>query len=201
MEFTTQEYKDKQRDALAWEMSGLARNAGMPAAFGDAIDWLAIADNGSARFKMEHSIDTQLSTLNEMRDKLALISQLNESCGITLFMLHLGLGPAQVTDEVVFDYLDEKRYPSMHLDSYRGYHRHAALGNSSDPVQAGAFHDMIQRNMRGGYVHGYKGGDFRLYPQTQVWAALWGDASRRAVTGVRCEPGQVVLETAIIEPQ
>lgn len=197
---TMQERKELHKVSLVKEVDRLARDVGLPGVFGGLVDWRAVAEDRRERFRLEQAIGVQVSKLNEVKDRIALIAEMNEHCGLTLSMLYEDLLSAQVSDEVRIDYLPEGRHPCHYLDSYRPNHRHAALGHRAEPILAGAFAEMISRSMKSGWVHGYKGGDYRLYPETPIWAVSWGESARRAIVGVRKEDGLVVLETEIVQP-
>ena len=92
--------------------------------------------------------------------------------------------------------MEDGAAPHPQVHSYRGYYSHAAIppGAGFPTTTAGGMLETIRRAM-GLPVYGWKGGEFRLYPDTPVWIAPLGENSQLALTDVREEDGRAVLMT------
>lgn len=83
-------------------------------------------------------------------------------------------------------------------NSYRGYYSDLALERySAEQKTAG---DLLEqcKNCVGATYEGYKGGSYRMSPETILWAAPYGVCGL-AITGVKLIDCQVVLQTLDID--
>ena len=92
---------------------------------------------------------------------------------------------------VKFDY-DESLSPAD-VDSYRGYYEDLAIEPSETQCRVLQLLSMLESAL-GETFTGYKGGDFLMKEDTPLWCADYGDCGR-AITGLRVEGREVVLET------
>lgn len=121
--------------------------------------------------------------------------------------LHRGLNISQLIGElrlakqdadVWFDFDNMK--PTGHFYSYRGIYSDVALGydQEGDPLSVAELIDKLT-GMIGSTVTGYKGGDYKVQPETPVWVSKPSNAFGTAVVAVHRTNYMVVLCTAWID--
>ena len=81
--------------------------------------------------------------------------------------------------------------------SYRGYYSDLSFEPGSDPITAG---DLLKvcTTALGTTFKGYKGGDFRMGPNTPLWAATYG-CTGPAIVALTATLEKVILTTKDIE--
>lgn len=112
--------------------------------------------------------------------------------------LHLGelidlLAACDQEASVVFDFA---RVVPTNFDSYRGYYCHLALGwgKPKDKVLVRELLHAARCALETTF-QGYKGGEFKMFTNTPVWASNYGDCDRYMIIGTRSDPGVVTLVT------
>lgn len=85
------------------------------------------------------------------------------------------------------------------LASYRGYYEQLALGYEEG--KECTIEELLKRcrDMVGGTVQGYKGGDYEVGETTPLWAANYGQAPSVAIVGVLDLGWIAIIETDYIE--
>lgn len=83
--------------------------------------------------------------------------------------------------------------------SYRGYYEDLSFEDSSTPITARAFREMLAGCLNHVFV-GYKGGCYTMVHATRLWCSEYGDASGMGISGVRFESGEVTILETIYEP-
>jgi len=85
-------------------------------------------------------------------------------------------------------------------ESYRGYYEDIALGYHIDnyktePCKIDKLIAILESSV-GKTFTGYKGGDFEMSEQSDMWVANTGDATRTVITGVEEFEWYVIINTA-----
>lgn len=72
------------------------------------------------------------------------------------------------------------------IESYRGYYEHVGIGYSGSygGTKAGDFLKKME-NAIGSSMTGWKGGDYRIYRECEVWVACSGNTSNTRIIDVR----------------
>lgn len=76
------------------------------------------------------------------------------------------------------------------FQSWRGSYSELALGYGNEPdmdgPEAPSAKELRQRlkDACSRYHHGYKGGEFKMGPNTEIWVDNWGECSCTVLTGV-----------------
>ena len=129
-----------------------------------------------------------------LRDRIDMLHD-DSFPNLSLAQLYERLHQFDPDAEIVFE---DGASPDNYLHSYRGYHRHAAIGiargRGANPP-AVLVNEMLHgvHQAINNVVYGYKGGEFQLYPEVPVWYADYGDASEQAIVDVQERDGKVVL--------
>lgn len=87
--------------------------------------------------------------------------------------------------------------PPGEFHSYRGYYDQLALGTGVEPVTVEGLLAQAS-DVKGTYLEGYKGGEFKMTGSTPVWASEYGEASGIAIVGIGVGTDPVRLFTADI---
>lgn len=81
--------------------------------------------------------------------------------------------------------IGSRRLRPTTIASYRGDYAQLALGfEPGEPMPAGELAELVGAALWR-HFEGYKGGHYLARTSTEVWADNWGDASERAIVGVR----------------
>ena len=139
--------------------------------------------------------------LCQLRDLTALSRHSGHN--LTLLQLAELLENHSADAPVRFDTGDK---PPHHFDTYRGDYNHAALGTHRPthrlpPPTAGELARAARNATNMPYI-AYKGDEVRLYGQSPVWQAEYGESGGRPVVDAHADAqGDVVLVTAEPEPR
>ena len=95
-------------------------------------------------------------------------------------------------DEVVFDFC---RASPSGIDSSRGDYAELALGYSFE--QVATVLDVLKwcKGAVGATFSGYKGGDYMMTRDTQVWVDKWGAWTGTAIDSMEHNYGQAMIRT------
>lgn len=83
-------------------------------------------------------------------------------------------------------------------DSWRGVYSELALGYSREPDGPGVtVAEVVQwlTDTYGSAYTGYKGGDFIMGPDTEVWVDNWGQYTRTSIAGITADEYEAVIQT------
>ncbi len=90
-------------------------------------------------------------------------------------------------------------YPGRFV-SHRGDYSHLSLERAQTAPTVGTLNEQARAAL-GRTFEGWKGGTYRMYRETPVWAENYGNCAHIAIVGVnRSRSGEVVIKTAVIEP-
>ena len=92
-------------------------------------------------------------------------------------------------------YFDNGQHPD-YIDSWRGIYSELALNHSSEgePMACGDFVSMLEE-ADGKTFTGYKGGDYKMDGNTDVWMDNYGEYTSMTISGARIMDNRVVLCT------
>ena len=98
-------------------------------------------------------------------------------------------------DEVVFEFC---RASPSGIDSSRGDYAELALGYSFE--QVATVLDVLKwcKGAVGATFSGYKGGDYMMTRDTQVWVDKWGAWTGTAIDSMDHDYGQAVIRTKLV---
>lgn len=107
------------------------------------------------------------------------------------FMISLG----RVEDKSTPVRFDFGGFKPTTFDSYRGYYQDLALGYSDMPMTV-TVEDVLKEadKVLNRYLAGYKGGNYFMTIDTELWAACYGEAYQTRIKGVM-NMGHVVIIT------
>ena len=96
-------------------------------------------------------------------------------------------------------YFDFGRLVPTTFASYRGYYDQLALGYrdldySTEPIEIDSLINKAEIASESIYT-GWKGGEFKMYPSTKLWAANSGDDTGTKVVGVEFIDYEVIVRT------
>lgn len=86
-----------------------------------------------------------------------------------------------------------------YLDSYRGYYDQLSIGCDDHECHGKTAVEFLAmlRSADGKTFEGYKGGEYRMHAATPMWVSEYGEASERAVTGVKVDGNYAVITTML----
>lgn len=97
------------------------------------------------------------------------------------------------------DYGEQGLYPGRFV-SHRGDYSHLSLDRCGVPTTVGALRELAVAALTRSF-EGWKGGSYRMFNETPLWAENYGDCFHIAVVGLhRARDGSVVIRTAKDEP-
>lgn len=101
--------------------------------------------------------------------------------------------------EVIFDFGD---FRPTRINSYRGYYSDLALAFSDAQDREAAYAVELREMLRGAVGRsfvGYKGGNYVMSRDTNVWVANWSQCTDVAVVRVDVQRHRVILRTAMFD--
>lgn len=117
-------------------------------------------------------------------------------------MLNSGLKIGNILDqlklcsqeaEVEFDFCG---MTPKDLISYRGYYEDLCITPDIEPITVAELVEKIEKTI-GTETYGYKGGTYRVYPDTTVWVSRHGRADEVVIRKIhQANPFEVVLITS-----
>ncbi|MCA1021540.1 hypothetical protein [Halobacillus litoralis] len=135
---------------------------------------------------MEEFFEKLLERVNELR--------IDAADNLSIGDLHGELSKYNDDREII---IDDGTFFDGEFDSYRGYYQDLALGfewKDQELNTVGSLKEMLEKALKIGGMHGYKGGNYRITPDTLVWLANYGSCGKMIVDLKEIE-GRLILIT------
>lgn len=86
----------------------------------------------------------------------------------------------------------ESGYGLENFHSYRGYYEQAAIEPGADEITAGELAELVD-DLIGTTLEGWKGGDFYMKADTEVWVAMEGCTGGDMIMGTEMVDGVLIV--------
>lgn len=129
--------------------------------------------------------NTICNELQRLQDQLGGICPKPLNYGEIIDRLQAAISKAERGANEYLSFSWGSAYPRT-IGSYRGYYEHVGIGYSGDHggTFAGGFLEKMQDAI-GSDMHGYKGGEYMIHRECEVWVACNGCTSNTRIIDVR----------------
>ena len=159
------------------------------------FQWHQVLQDRNQKDQTMYLLDSLVQNSHELHDRVRLAydsPQISKTW--TIGMLRQEISAEESSWPVRFDFDPEKYVNSFQFHSYRGWYHHLGIDVVDEPTDVKRLIDELDWCL-GSVYEGYRGGSYRMYPETPVWSSVEGSSGGRAIVGMRRENNEVILET------